>query len=316
MRIESNRTTFDGPWSNEPERVPPARPDRLALNVPDPSPARTARTAVDAASPLTAAETRDANAGARLDALRDRFCGPYRVDGQAVAARPMFRMNGGGNEHQAKAHASELYRIAARAGVNIEMVRLGQGKPEDLVKITQALIDAGKLPAAPPGDASVRVRQMQWEWGIGVDCAGYTYQAAAAASGASAQALGLKAPGYENFRGLDGNSHFKKIDPTLARPGDIMTLDPQPPETVGHNVIVRSHSMKGTVHTFEVDSSWGAGADGAEYGGFRRDTWSYDESTRLWTWTNNHVSPPMSESSFVGPAGDAFHGCYRPKVGQ
>src|SRR5205085_7894765 len=104
--------------------------------------------AVDAASPLTAAETRDVNAGARLDALRDRFCGPYEVDGQSVTARPMFRMNGGANEANATAHAGELHRIAARAGVNIEMVCLGTGKPEDLVKITQALIDAGKLPAA------------------------------------------------------------------------------------------------------------------------------------------------------------------------
>lgn len=29
----------------------------------------------------------------RLDDFRDRFSGPYRVDGQGVRARPMFRMN-------------------------------------------------------------------------------------------------------------------------------------------------------------------------------------------------------------------------------
>ena len=59
----------------------------------------------------------------------------------------------------------------------------------------------------------------------------------------------------------------------------------------------------------------GAGPDGADYGGFRRDTWTYDDATKLWTWTNNHVSPPTAEVSLDGPAGERFHGCYRPKVG-
>lgn len=326
MRIESRTRTPDEPLDVDrrsgtdlrkasPERrelpPPPDTPDRLAFFT---GLGMHATTAVDAAGAVRPGD-RDTVVGRRLDALRDRFAGPYVVDGATVTARPMFRMNEGANERSAKAHAKELDVIAARARVNVVMVRLGQGSPRDLVKITQALIDAGKLPP-PPGEVATRIRRMQWEWGIGVDCAGYTYQAAVAASGVGAGQLGLKPPGFEDFRAMgDPAKRFAKIDPTLARPGDVMTLDPQPPEKVGHNVIVRSHTTTGTLHVFEVDSSWGAGPDGADYGGFRRDTWTYDDATKLWTWTNNHVSPPTTEVSLDGPAGERFHGCYRPKVG-
>ncbi len=262
----------------------------------------------------SAAPSRDAIVGARLDALRDGLSGPYTVDGASVTARPMFRMNGGANEASAREHAPELRRIAARAGVSAEMVLLGRGSARDLVKVTQALIDAGHLPP-PPGDVATRIRQMQWEWGIGIDCAGYTYLAAIAASGANAKALGLREVGMENFRALDGNRAFRKIDPSSARPGDVMTLDPLPPETVGHNVIVRSLTTVGSRHFIEVDSSWGAGPYGADYGGFRRDTWIYDESTKLWTSFDPHVTPPVERTSSEGPAGERFHGGYRPKVG-
>ena len=262
----------------------------------------------------TVTPSRDAIVGARLDAFRDGFSGPYVVDGTSVTARPMFRMNGGANEASARQRAPELRRIAARAGVNVEMIRLGQGSPRDLVKMTQALIDSGRLPP-PPGDVATRIRRMQWEWGIGVDCAGYTYQAAVAASGASPKSLGLRPLGMESFRSLDHNRAFRKIEPSSARPGDVMTLDPLPPERVGHNVIVRSHTTAGTRHFIEVDSSWGAGPDGADYGGFRRDTWIYDESTKLWTSFDAHETPPVARTSSAGPAGERFHGCYRPKVG-
>lgn len=258
--------------------------------------------------------SRDAVVGARLDALRDAFSGPYVVDGTSAQARPMFRMNGGANQGSAKQHGGRLAAIAQSARVNPALISVGQGSPRELVKMTQALIDAGCLPP-PPGDVDVRIRQMQWQWGIGVDCAGYTYRAALTASGADAKALGLKPLGWENFRALDGNRAFQKTAPEMARPGDIMTLDPRPPETVGHNVIVRSHTTSGTRHTIEVDSSWGAGADGADYGGFRRDTWIYDDATKLWTSFDAHVTPPVERTSSEGPCDERFHGCYRPKVG-
>jgi hypothetical protein len=72
----------------------------------------------------------------------------------------------------------------------------------------------------------------------------------------------------------------------------------------------------GPHHAIEVDSSWGAGPDGAELGGFRRDTWIYDEGSRTWGFVDVHVTPPVFRTSITGPAtDDAFHGAYRAKVG-
>lgn len=298
------------------EHLGPRRSGEPDLGVPRETPERIAFFAnlATAATRLDAPATSpDAVAGARLDTLRDRFSGPYTIAGARIAAPPMFRMNGGANETSAARHAPELRRIGAQIGVSVEMIRLGQGSPDDLVKVTQALIDRDHLPPGP-GDVATRIRRMQWEWGVGVDCAGYTYQAVVAASGTSARSLGLRPLGMENFRALDANRAFTKIDPSSARPGDVMTLDPMPPETVGHNVIVRSHTTAGARHFIEVDSSWGAGPDGADYGGFRRDTWIYDESTKLWTSFDAHVTPPEELVASEGPAGERFHGCYRPSA--
>ncbi len=315
MRVEPR--TYVPPDAITPPSPPRGMTTRAAAPPPPETPARVAFFAglrAQAARTDTVGATSTARGPeARLDELRDDFSGPYTVEGSTITARPMFRMNGGANEASARTHASELRRIAARIGVSPEMIRLGQGNPRDLVRVTQALIDQGHLPP-PPGALDARIRRMQWTWGIGVDCAGYTYKAVVAASGASPRALGLRALGMESFRSLDRNAAFVKIAPSSARPGDVITLDPLPPETVGHNVIVRSHTTNGTRHVIEVDSSWGAGADGADYGGFRRDTWIFDASTRLWTWTDPHVSPPVARSSLLGPAGERFHGCYRPEV--
>jgi hypothetical protein len=262
----------------------------------------------------SAPPSRDAIVGARLDALRDAFSGPYTVEGRAVAAAPMFRMNGGFNDRAGRAQEPALRAIATSTGAHPGMSTVGRGSPRDLVRTTQALIDHGHLPP-PPGDVATRIRQMQWQWGIGVDCAGYAYAAIVAASGTSPQKLGLAPIQMENFRALDGLRTFTKVPLSSARPGDVITLDPRPPETVGHNVIVRSRSVVGSRHVLEVDSSWGAGPAGAEYGGFRRDTWIFDESTKLWTSFDVHVSPPSERVSAEGPAGERLHGCYRARVG-
>jgi hypothetical protein len=283
-----------------------------------------------------AALPRDAVVQRRLDALRDAFSGPYTVGGATIAARPMFRMNHGANTPSMESHRTEVDALAAKAGASGYAVRMGYASPRDLVKVTQALIDAGRLPPGP--DVERCIRAMQWEYGIGVDCAGYTNRALQAASGLGPEALGIHQPGAEAFRGLDANRHFSKIAPSHVRPGDVMTLDPAPGETWGHNVIVRARTViddaakrgfearlgaaagrflrgPGPFHAIEVDSSWGAGADGADFGGYRRDTWIYDESTRAWGFVQPGTTPPVFTVSSDGPSNDVFHGAYRAKAG-
>ncbi|MCA9586633.1 MAG: hypothetical protein KC657_14855 [Myxococcales bacterium] len=288
-----------------------------------------ARTAVAS----LAAGARDATVRAKLDAVRDAYAGPYRVGEQTVSARPMFRINMGHNHAAMKSHAKELDGIAARVGVNGYGVRMGFAGAGDLRKVTQALIDRGHLPPGPPGTEAERIRQMQWEWGVGVDCAAYTGAALTAATGKSRHALGLAPAGMEAFRNLDKNRHFSKVSPVDVRTGDVITLDAV--NDYGHNVIVRGRSVAdpakqaaltqahpelgaffasaGPHHVIEVDSSWGAGSDGASYGGFRTDTWIYDESTKKWASFDRHVDPIGVNISFAGPAGDIFHGAYRAK---
>lgn len=273
---------------------------------------------------------RDKAAQTKLDAVRDAFSGPYVVDGAQVTARPMFRM------FHAKPDAivATLGACAARAGVPPWPAIVGQCTPAQLVKLSQALIDAGCLPPGP-GDAATRIRRMQWDYGIGVDCAGYSKLAIAATA---ARAPEMYGPGWESFRDLDGkrSGSFVRLSSAEARPGDLITLDPIPPERYGHNVVVYSRSTAetshkallaakhgpevaaflasvGPHHVFEVDSSWGAGAEGDPCGGFRRDAWIYDASTNMWGSFEPRTTPPRFQISARGPAGDAYHGTYRPR---
>jgi hypothetical protein len=284
---------------------------------------------------------RDAAIQRKLDAVRDAFSGPYVVAGTTVSAPPMFRMT---THVVSAAMANAVDKLGARAGVRAPFEsRVGQGRPQDLVKITQALIDDGRLPIGP-GDVATRIRRMQWDHGIGVDCAGYSKQALAACS---AHPPKMHGAGAESFRDVDGgrDGTFARVSLEKARPGDLVTLDSAEAGGWGHNVVVYSHvtadaakkavlcglardpasprqeavqlalaeflSSPGPHHVFEVDSSWGAGTDGADCGGYRRDTWLYDASTKTWGSFEPGVQPPIFVTSETGPADDVFHGAYR-----
>ncbi|MDB4937312.1 MAG: hypothetical protein JWP87_4284 [Labilithrix sp.] len=285
-----------------------------------------------AAAVVVGDAARDAAVQGKLDAVRDAFSGPYVVAGQTVAARPMFRML---THVVAQKLANEVDAVGARAGVRSPYAsRVGQGTAKDLVKITQALIDAGRLPPGAPGDLAVRIRRMQWDYGIGVDCAGYSKQALIACSERTPK---MRGPGMESFRDPDpdrrGDGSFSKVSLEKARPGDLITLDGPTKKDWGHNVVVYSHvtadaakkaalaaessalraflASPGPHHVIEVDSSWGAGENGAEVGGYRRDAWLYDASTKTWGSFEPGTSPRVFVTSAKGPAHDVFHGVYR-----
>lgn len=274
----------------------------------------------------------DVEIRARLDAFRSTFAGPYVVDGKTVQARPMFRMNGGFNDKQMASRYGELQAICARAHLPPAAAfncSMGRPTPEQLVKVTQALIDAGKLPPGTDDSLELRIRQMQWSWGIGVDCAGYTEQAARAARGAQAAP-----PSHgDAFSGMKNDPRMQKVDVADIRPGDVIHLDPPRGESVGHNVVVYDHEVAGyddrvaiasrgpdaadfvkgpgPFHILQVDSSWGAD-DGRDYGGMRRDTWIYDEGTKRWG-TFAHGSGAFRASE-RGPHGEPYTGAFRPKA--
>jgi hypothetical protein len=270
-----------------------------------------------------------------IEAVRARFAGPYDVGGDPVSAPPMFRMNGGYNHGKMKAHTSELTTICQKAKLPpgaAAAAMMGRPTPEGLVKVTQALIDAGKLPP-PPGHAATRIRQMQWEWGIGVDCAGYTAQAAVAVHGVKASSLLDNRTDPFATMVVD-RARFDRVGIEAMRAGDIIHLNAPAPGDVGHNVLVHSSSEldagtrgslehrspaaaqflrgKGPFHVVEVDSSWGADA-GKEYGGYRRDTWIFDADSKKWGYFTPVVTPAAFLVSERGPNNEPFAGAFRPK---
>lgn len=323
----------DGPPTTRRE-LPPANHEALAARqlerVRPASDYLAFLASVPAAASTSADAARDKAVQAKLDSVRDAFSGPFLVDGVEVSARPMFRMY----HRRSRENVAMVTACANRAGVPAGPAIFGQCTPRQLVKITQALLDAGCL---PPGrqDLAARIRQMQWSYGIGIDCAGYSREALVATA---LRTPVLYGPGAESFRDLDGAraGSFAKQSLEHARPGDLITLDEIPPEKYGHNVVVYRHAIAdaaqgaalvarhgaevaafmasaGPHHVLEVDSSWGAGIAGNECGGFRRDTWIYDASTKLWGSFDPRSTPPRFEIASRGPSGDAYHGTYRPR---
>ncbi len=265
----------------------------------------------------------------RLDGFRDRFSGPYLVDGKSVPARPMFRMSGGFNEPKMTAHQNELHVLCKRAGNEGAAVaaRYGRPTPEQLVKVTQVLIEAGKLAPGSDDSLELRIRQMQWEWGVGVDCAGYTEGAAAAARDVKLQpSMG------DAFASLALDRSKVKVPVGAIRAGDVIHLNAPKHERVGHNVVVYERKLAddttrallgarspdaaaflrggGPFQVLTVDSSWGAG-EGADFGGFRRDTWIYDTGTERWGYFD-HGRGGFGTST-IGPHDEPYGGAFRPK---
>ncbi len=282
-------------------------------------------------APLSEA-ARTAKVQAGLDAFRDRASGPYAAEGRAVYVAPQFAMGGGAVHPLAK----DLMAVAAAAKPTslarfVGDIQVGRGTPEHVAQLTQALIDAGKLPAGTPDNLVGRIHQMQWRYGVGFDCAGYTQQAVASAAG---QARGAVFP--NDLTGAISFARMQKLPFTSARAGDMFVLDPPPGEDVGHKTAVYAHTTVtpeqasaellaggarpfqvsdfgagGPVHRYQLDASWGAGPNGDIHGGYRRETALYNESTGMWAWRE-----PTSGSVRVTPLpyNHPIDGAYRPRT--
>jgi len=317
---------------------------------------------------------RTADTQTKLNVTLGRFSGPYKVDGATVSATPMFRMNGDPIPKSDTPNTSteELVKICTKTNKNhvpaneltsaVTNARMGRPTPKQLVLVTQALIDAGKLP--PPKSANdtvdMRIRQMQRNWGIGVDCAGYVREGAVAVHGDGAQPLVKGTNRSGAIHDILQTPAFKKVafkedvskegaDPKVhnfhdIRAGDIIHLDSKKSNAVGHNAIVYSHEVatdamrdelwnraartthvcdvngffrsKGPFHVLNVDSSWGVDLAGVAHGGFRRDTWIYDESTGMWgTFLPGTPFFPNTEAFITdqeGPYNHKFKDAFRP----
>jgi cell wall-associated NlpC family hydrolase len=256
----------------------------------------------------------------RIDTYFEDVHARYTLpDGTEVKAQPHFRITSGfSGPEKCKKLATKDARVACikkniaaviashdkkaltswmkRA---IHVAAYGRGSPTGIQKITQLLIDAGKLDDVIKKHAGLSssdaVRMLQWEFGYGMDCAGYVQRAFLFArgepdDGAAVRAkYGFEKLGNENLYELaskkrkSGGKAFKKVPFEQAAPGDLLIMDPPKGQRAGHTVLVRSRASSGSEHTLEVDASWGAGSLGnLAKGGVHRRKFVYDDVKQKW----------------------------------
>ncbi len=292
----------------------------------------------------------------RLDAFRESNRSPYSIPSDTpgepariVKVRPQFQMEGGLNDPGGLTPAKGRLQTMAnvRAALPPEALKnpalrtavsasgMGRGTPAQIQQVTQALIDAGKLPPST-GDHQTdqaRVRKLQWEFGLGTDCAGYVAQAVTAGAGRDLGLGGVNRNGDSLQLSLKPEN-FARINqepgqPIRARAGDIIRLTDPTPGEAGHWVSVYDHTTmnaekvsklrdpaqefwKGSdanpeVHVYTLDSSWGAGgswnARGEQHdvGGVDRRKWVYNASNHQWGTLDDSVKPNTIKLSQPGP---------------
>jgi hypothetical protein len=263
-----------------PPAIPTATPVRTSsVTTGSPKPSDTLSTTVWGTNALDGSPRSETQK--KLDAFKDRYTPEYTVDGQQVQSATPFRMVGGDNqgasEKEMKAADASGEIKGPSSGVAFERIKkdliaakkwdksiegpahrvtVGRGTPEDVKKVTQALIDAGKLPnesetsftgTVTHRKPEERIREMQWRYGIGVDCAGYCAQASPASKGKSAADAGTDKVVYPPYGLLmpSASPAYSRMKPPLApdgainaKPGDIVALSDPDPEQPGHFVTV------------------------------------------------------------------------------
>jgi hypothetical protein len=277
---------------------------------------------------------------ARLDDFRNSMHQSYSIPGEGgpreVKVFPQFQMEGGLNDPEGKTPSKGRVNTLARVSEALPGLKqnptlrtaasaagMGRATPEQLKLVTQALIDAGKLPPAKgehTSDAD-RVRKLQWDFGLGSDCAGYVAQATSKGAGRDLGLGGVNRNGDALQESLSPQQ-FNRVPqeagkPIRARAGDIIRLTDPTPGEAGHWVSVYDHTTmsadkvaklrqaggdfwKGSdnnaeVHVYTLDSSWGAGGDWKsrgdqnEVGGVDRRKWVYNAANDRWGTYDNRT---------------------------
>jgi hypothetical protein len=270
----------------------------------------------------------------RLDAFRAAATPTYHTpEGDATVSAP-FRMQGGYPAHEAavvQSTEATLRAVAKSLGMSngdVTMIKAGRATPAQVQRLTQGLIDAGKLPP-PCGDLSLRarVRQMMFDHGIGLDCAGYARQAFLAAH-PGASGVRWRAPTNEDLSGLAarGLVHLSMSD---AQAGDLIVLKPPTAREFGHTLIVYDArpatpadiarlstigemdavvariASSPLVHVFVVDASWGCNCKAAE-GGVEQRTWFEDRVSGQWVSLEDNRHFSVSNSPYAHPVDGVY----------
>ncbi len=291
----------------------------------------------------SAAERRIAR---RLNEFMEKMGGPYEVAGKHVFVEPGFRMVGGMNQldrdHTAEYGARIAKALPAKVYKGLKpvigLVTTGKGTPDQIRRVTQALIDSPAFDDYKSMSPKQAVRDLMWHFGIGMDCSGYVHRAFLYSRGSGPDD---SAPSSKYQLGPADNSNiqtmptpaFKRVSPSDARSGDIMVLT-HGGDGTGHKLIVYDRDQLGLgsamhrvverglgssptarIDLFQVDSSWGAGGQ-PQQGGVKREFWAHDASSGKWaTLVQDEKGHWFAfASSKSGPYDHDLKGIYRPKA--
>ena len=279
----------------------------------------------------------------RLNEFMQKMGGPYQIGDKQVFVAPAFRMNGGMNQKTPDVYSARIARALPPSRFRelapiVGTVVTGKGTPDDVRRLTQALIDTSAFESYKSMPPKQAVRELMWHFGIGMDCSGYVHRAFLYSRGsgpddsapASRYALGNALA--SNIQHLP-NGAFKRVSPADARAGDIVVLT-NGPDGTGHKLIVYDRdrlapgsamhrvverglgsSKTARIDLYRVDSSWGAGGKPMQ-GGVKRALWAYDEGSGKWATLikgdNGHYYAFASHRP--GPYDHDLQGIYRPKA--
>jgi hypothetical protein len=275
---------------------------------------------------------------AKLDAFMQEATPTYHLpDGSSIAVPAFFRMAGENAFHSPKLAADRPVRDALAKSLGVQSnVEGGRPSLGDIRKLTQGLIDAGRL-GPSTGGSTLQVRQMVWDHGVGIDCAAYVQRALFASQGGDAARYGLQSLNNEDLMSLKWNSKWQKVGIEEARPGDLVTLAANG-QDCGHTTIVYEHQFASPtqrdafratlaaqatrdprvvavlddpkLQVFQLDSSWGAGPEPSQGGGVERRTWLYAPAGGwLCQQRNGHFT-----ADGPTPCGHTLGGPFRAKV--
>jgi hypothetical protein len=263
-----------------------------------------------------------------LDTFLERARPRYVVDGNSVQVPIPFRMTVDVTKLPAsspwrtqegivRGNLRELQTAAASVGLSddrhLGLFRSGRATPEDVRKVTQALIDRGHLPpmSDETPDAASRVRKMMFDHGLGLDCAAYTQQAFLASLELTrGQTLLNPEVTNEDLTNL-AREGFRKVPIDAARPGDILVLDPRPgSHEPGHTLIAYDRREataeelaelrtlpgfgKGHITAYVLDSSFGSEGTFGK-GGVMRQIWWRNDDEKSWAVKRDPRGPDDPE---------------------